>query len=113
MRSIWKLNLNWNESILSHLEKEYRQVICTWRNISDKLSTLTNIRFDRWINYKPNSRIELHGFSDASKLAYAAVVYAKVWNGDTITVHILAAKTRIAPSDNSKSGTLTHCYWQN
>lgn len=42
--------------------------------------------------------IALHGFSDASTKAYAAAVYLRLVNFDgSVTVSLLAAKTRVAP----------------
>lgn len=43
-------------------------------------------------------RAELHGFSDASNVAYAAAVYLKVEasSGD-INITLLTAKARVAP----------------
>ena len=42
--------------------------------------------------------IEFHGFSDASKHAYAAVLYLRVINTDGMVVtRLVTSKTRVAP----------------
>ena len=42
--------------------------------------------------------VELHGFADASTLAYAAVVYVRAVYGDgTVSSEIVVAKTKVAP----------------
>ena len=42
--------------------------------------------------------IEFHGFSDASQLAYAAVLYLRVVNTNgTVVTRLVASKTRVAP----------------
>lgn len=52
----------------------------------------------RWTSQCPESLIELHGFSDASTSAYAAVVYVWVISvlGD-ISVSLLLVRTNVAP----------------
>jgi hypothetical protein len=43
--------------------------------------------------------VELHGFSDASKQAYSAVVYLRSVYGDgRVQISLVAAKTRVAPT---------------
>ena len=42
--------------------------------------------------------VELHGFSDASEKAYAAVVYLRsVYSDGTVSTCIIASKTRVTP----------------
>ena len=42
--------------------------------------------------------IQLHGFSDASELAYAAVLYLRTLDSDgSVTVNLVASKTKVAP----------------
>ena len=41
--------------------------------------------------------IELHGFSDASSYAYAAVVYLRVEVESSVKSVLVASKTRVAP----------------
>ena len=46
---------------------------------------------------KTTSTIQLHAFGDASKKAYAAVVYIRVTNDNSSKSWILASNTRVAP----------------
>lgn len=41
--------------------------------------------------------IELHGFADASNIAYGANVYLRVATSSGVSVELLASKTRVAP----------------
>ncbi|XP_052857991.1 uncharacterized protein LOC128265818 [Drosophila gunungcola] len=51
----------------------------------------------RFIDNKEN-HIELHGFSDASIKAYSAVVYSRLVRANgTVSVSLIAGKTRVAP----------------
>ena len=53
------------------------------------------LRCPRWLGATFSSLVDLHGFADASKGAYAAVVYIKV-SGETAPARLLASKTRVA-----------------
>lgn len=44
------------------------------------------------------TNLEIHGFSDASQIAYAAVLYFRVeYLSGSIITHICAAKSKVAP----------------
>ena len=68
--------------------------------ILTELETLDNVRIPRCY-FKSTSEpttIELHGFSDASQIAYAAVVYLRsVYEDGYVEVKLVASKTRVAP----------------
>ncbi|XP_029162274.1 uncharacterized protein LOC114933870 [Nylanderia fulva] len=56
------------------------------------------IRLPRWLHSNtPRSPVELHGFSDASERAYAAVVYSRVEDGGLPRINLVVAKSRVAP----------------
>ena len=73
-----------------------------WLNFRAKLKYLEQIHFPRWLGYmSKRSYIELHGFSDRSQTAYAAVVYAGVaTESGEIDVKLLQSKTKVAPVKN-------------
>ncbi|KAJ8718552.1 hypothetical protein PYW08_002789 [Mythimna loreyi] len=58
-----------------------------------------NIRIPRWMRHEDKNVVtELHGFSDASKLAYAAVVYFRVVDQEgNVHISLVTAKTKVAP----------------
>lgn len=53
------------------------------------------MRINRWVHTSSTSTIELHGFCDSSKHAYAAAVYVRTTTHDGTT--LLCAKTKVAP----------------
>ena len=88
--------VNWNES----LEGE---ALAKWNSFINDLNTLKNIRVPRCyanssLTQSTVCSYQIHGFSDASERAYAAVVYLRTEfsNGET-QVHIVTSKTRVAP----------------
>ena len=51
----------------------------------------------------PNDRVSVHTFCDASKIAYAAVVFMRVESSSEIRVNFIQAKARIAPLKKNSS----------
>ncbi|CAB0043213.1 unnamed protein product [Trichogramma brassicae] len=68
-----------------------------WRAYEDDLQGLPSISIPRWSGVTKSARLELHGFADASKLAYAAVLYVRLLHGGGARVTLLASKTKVAP----------------
>ncbi|XP_046598464.1 uncharacterized protein LOC124294924 isoform X2 [Neodiprion lecontei] len=91
MQELWLEKLGWDDQLApTQLHK--------WTVFRADLTNLANLRVNRWINLKENVSAELHGFSDASQLAMAAVVYLKVTDlqGNS-SVALLCSKTQVAP----------------
>ncbi|XP_052752341.1 uncharacterized protein LOC128200981 [Galleria mellonella] len=90
MQKLWLAGLDWDEELQLELKTE-------WFTYLDKFSHMQIIPFPRWLSISnTTTRLELHGFSDASCAAYAAVVYIRVWNAKDVNVHLVFAKTRVA-----------------
>lgn len=90
LQELWLLNMDWDTNLLQEYEDK-------WQKFRTDLIYLEKLKINRWI---PNSesKIELHGFCDASMLAYGAVVYAR-YTDSTGKVHtnIITSKGRVAP----------------
>ena len=92
IQKLWLSQLNWDD-ILS--EDHIRE----WHEFVKYLPELQQIKVPRWIQTTRNSQLELHGFSDASEKAYAAVIYAKIDS----SIILLTAKTKVNPIKNRKT----------
>lgn len=92
MQQLWRSRLNWDDDVPEPL-------FCKWRSIYSKLSFLNDLQIARWTGVHSDvSHVELHGFADASTLAYAASVYLKVVSASgEVTLSLLAGKSRVAP----------------
>lgn len=91
IQRLWLLTLDWDDEVPPKEQKE-------WQAIRSSLQTTFEISIPRSIYHNLNHQIELHGFSDASIYAYAAVVYTRSRQPDgTYAVSIISAKTRVAP----------------
>ena len=69
-----------------------------WKSYLSQIKHLSNIHIPRCYFSSLPSKIEFHAFSDASKLAYAAVVYVRTcYENGLIDVRLVASKSRVAP----------------
>ena len=91
LQKLWLAGLDWDEALPSQLAGE-------WVTYRTELVQMEKIKLTRWIGIDGiHNRVELHGFSDASCMAYSAVVYARVIKTDgSIHVSLVAAKTKVA-----------------
>ncbi|XP_026829094.1 uncharacterized protein LOC113562802 [Ooceraea biroi] len=92
MQQLWQAKVEWDEEIPASL-------VSRWKAIYSRLPQLNQVWLSRWTFVESEfESAELHGFSDASNSAYAAVIYLRVVSssGD-VTITLLAAKSRVAP----------------
>ncbi|XP_011261040.2 uncharacterized protein LOC105254185 [Camponotus floridanus] len=91
IQSAWLRKLDWDTPLPS-------ADALAWRTMLSQLPHLNEIRISRWLGSDdPESRVELHGFADASERGYAAVVYLRSSTERGTTLHLLNAKGKVAP----------------
>lgn len=97
LQSLWKLQLDWDETLPINLHTQ-------WINFAAQLPLLNDISFHRQPIYKNAKRIEIHGFCDASMIAYGACIYLKS-EDDTgnVKVNLYCSKSRLAPLKKPQS----------
>lgn len=70
MQKMWKLELQWNKDVSINRE---------WSAIRRSLESVHLIKIPRFIIPGPTTvAVVLHGFADASQLAFGEVVYLKI-----------------------------------
>ena len=105
LQKLWREKLAWDEPVHEHLAQEWR----TWR---DQLSLITKHPIPRYqfILGKKVKSLQLHGFADASDVAYAGVVYLRtVYEDATVSIILLYSKTRVAPLCGATTPRLELC----
>ena len=85
-----KRSLNWDDHLPENISK-------SWESIYSDLRKVQSLSIPRWLQCKNDSRLEIHGFSDASTKALSAVLYLRVLLENKSSVSIIAAKTKVAP----------------
>ena len=92
LQELWLLKLGWDDSLPPSLAHQWSQFMVQLKDISI-------ISIPRWLGTSTDQRaVELHGFSDASQLAMASVIYVRVLSESyEARITIVGAKTKVAP----------------
>ncbi|XP_065365526.1 uncharacterized protein LOC135958552 [Calliphora vicina] len=91
IQQLWLECLEWDEDVS-------QESLQKWNELVQDLSQVTIISISRWIQYNPSDKIQLHGFSDASKIAYCATIYLRCQTrSQTTFINLLVAKSKVAP----------------
>ncbi|XP_050065913.1 uncharacterized protein LOC126554977 [Aphis gossypii] len=91
LQQIWAANMDWDRELQPNMRDK-------WLNFYHNLNELKTCAIPRKVKPSPTQRVEIHGFCDASEVAYGACIYVRsmdkngVWHSK-----LLCAKTRVAP----------------
>ena len=90
-QQLCEAKVGWDDP-LSH------ELLERWSQLLSMLKGAKLIRVTRCVHQLVNPKVaQLVGFCDASSKAYAAVVYLRLEDGDSVDVKFLTAKTRVSP----------------
>ncbi|OXA37717.1 hypothetical protein Fcan01_27528 [Folsomia candida] len=92
LQEAWAQKLEWDKE----LPQEMQQKFVTW---CEEMECLAKIKIPRWASIsacRPQD-LQFHVFCDASQAAYASAVYVRIRIGEQVQVHLLQAKSRVAP----------------
>ncbi|XP_043462858.1 uncharacterized protein LOC122498922 [Leptopilina heterotoma] len=91
IQDLWKAKLSWDERIPASM-------MSYWNMFRENVKKVHQINIPRYINYEPNSQIELHLFTDASRRAMAAAVYSRTSSSHKqMSTPLIAARTKLSP----------------
>ncbi|XP_072380728.1 uncharacterized protein [Diabrotica undecimpunctata] len=91
IQKLWSLNMAWDEPIPDDLSLQ-------WQQFRTELSELNQLSIPRYVIKNEYKLIEIHGFCDASRDAYAACIFARSSNSQgEFHVQLLCSKTKVAP----------------
>lgn len=92
MQELWLLRNGWDENLST--DKQIR-----WTKFRQELCAISKFTIPRWLHTSSSVQsIEIHGFSDASQSAMAAVIYTRIVNkNQEIIINFINAKTKVAP----------------
>lgn len=90
IQRLWSLDVDWDKEVETTDKREFLE----W---SQQLQLLRVLKFTRWIFGKEgNKSLTLHVFVDASKDAYAAVIFVRIETSG-VEVRLVEARSRVAP----------------
>lgn len=91
MQQLWLEGLDWDEDISSESLQNRNSLV-------QDLSKIETTNIPRWLQFMPEDTVQIHGFSDASKVAYCATVYIRCQSKTHTTFsNLLVAKSKVAP----------------
>ncbi|GFX13010.1 integrase catalytic domain-containing protein [Trichonephila clavipes] len=103
LQKLWMLKIDWTDLLPDTINRELRQFV-------ESLQIINDININRFIVVEQQEVIQLHGFSDASQSSYGAVVYCKSVTSDgRALVHLIASKSRVAPTKQTTIPRLELC----
>ncbi|KAL1447857.1 hypothetical protein WDU94_012336 [Cyamophila willieti] len=99
LQRTWEENLGWNEPVSEDTKAKFLQWL-------EEIPHLDEVRIPRWAMTAKTDGVdrELHIFTDASKSAYATVIYLLVRRQEDVQLHLLGSKARVAPTSKTKKG---------
>ncbi|GFS85307.1 uncharacterized protein TNCV_75581 [Trichonephila clavipes] len=74
-----------------------QQLIEDWLQFQKAFNEINYFTVPRWVILTADNTVELHGFADASSLAYAAAIYCRQKHTGKIEVQLFVSKTTVAP----------------
>lgn len=90
IRELWLINCDWDELPPDNIVK-------LWQHYREELPTLEQLKIPRHVDIKSTSVVNIIAFADASEKAYGGVVYFHVQNDHVNSVHLISAKSKVAP----------------
>ena len=96
LQSLWLLKISWDQQLLIDLVER-------WSNWVSELHLISEIEIPRWTGFTLQTQtveiqtVEIHGFADASKLAYGAVLYMRLIQNAKAILSLQVAKLKVAP----------------
>jgi hypothetical protein len=89
MQQLWPEKVAWDDTLTP-------EIINKWQELRQDLQRLSQLQIPRWLKlHSEISSAQIHGFSGASQLAMAAVVYIRVTNQDSSIVTLVCSKTKV------------------
>lgn len=88
---LWRKTNSWDEEISDELKEQ-------WLNFWNKIESIEHVQIPRWVGSESGTKIELHGFADASSKGSGVVIYVRTIDSiGKIKIVQLTAKSKVAP----------------
>ncbi|XP_065365532.1 uncharacterized protein LOC135958560 [Calliphora vicina] len=88
IQELWKQKLEWDEPLNERFSNR-------WRIIEQDFPNINKIEIPRFAGTSPKTQFDIHGFADASQLAYGCCIY--VTHKTDLKSTLLIAKSKVAP----------------
>ncbi|GFV45900.1 integrase catalytic domain-containing protein [Trichonephila clavipes] len=88
-QKLWLTKTDWDSPIPQQLTEDCLK-------FQKAFNAINYLTVPRWVILTADNTVELHGFADASSLAYAAAIYCRQKHNGKIKVQLLVSKTKVA-----------------
>lgn len=103
MQQLWLAKCSWDELVPTQIQD-------AWNDFQNSLHLLNEFKIPRWVLCESASCLQLHIFTDASEKAYGACAYVRSVSRDgEVNVHLLTAKSKVAPIKSTTIPRLELC----
>ena len=90
LQEICKIKIRWDDKLPVEIAFHFQAIL-------HDIIKVQELEVDRCLLNEANvESLEVHGFADASVIAFGACVYLRMVTGNRVVVHMIASKTRIA-----------------
>ncbi|GFW45781.1 integrase catalytic domain-containing protein [Trichonephila clavipes] len=103
-QKLWLTKTDWDSPIPQQLTED-------WLRFQKAFNAINYLTVPRWVILTADNIVELHGFADASSLAYAAAIYCRQKHNGKIKVQLLVSKTKVAPVKQVSIPRLSFLSW--
>ncbi|GFV18882.1 integrase catalytic domain-containing protein [Trichonephila clavipes] len=103
-QKLWLTKTDWDSPIPQQLTED-------WLRFQKAFNAINYLTVPRWVILTADNIVELHGFADASSLAYAAAIYCRQKHNGKIKVQLLVSKTKVAPVKQVPIPRLSFLSW--
>lgn len=101
LREVGELQIGWDDPVPPEVSSK-------WQSFRTEMIVLNEVRLPRWVGCNETTKLELHGFSDASDLAYGACLYTRaVFPDGSIQMRLICSKSRILPKKKARNKAIT------
>ncbi|XP_065090848.1 uncharacterized protein LOC135711822 [Ochlerotatus camptorhynchus] len=91
VQQLWKHKIGWDVPVNDSIQER-------WVEFANTLPALDKIAIPRRVTFHDAVSYEIHGFADASSLAYGACVYVRsLFSNGSAKMKLLSSKSKVAP----------------
>ncbi|XP_058840942.1 uncharacterized protein LOC131696416 [Topomyia yanbarensis] len=91
MQQLWAAGVSWDDNLNGDL-------LSSWLQFQRSLPEVRNIAIPRNVFFSESIALEVHGFCDASTVAYGAAVYVRnILSNNTAILRLWCSKSKVAP----------------
>ncbi|XP_075154313.1 uncharacterized protein LOC142227952 [Haematobia irritans] len=90
IQELWKQNFDWDCPVNEHMANR-------WNQLRESLSYLNQLEIPRFVLTSTEQEFQIHGFADASLVAYGCCIYVRAFEDNRYKSNLLISKSKVAP----------------